>query len=556
MRLSTQLIVNATTTYARLGATFVIGIFYVWFIIGEIGIAAYGMIALSTGTFGLSFALERTISSSLSREMAVAISSDNPENVTRTLTSSMAFCALAGLATLLISMGVAALAYVGIFNVVEGHPGIEKALAFLFFMEGAHSAIRVFMAPFQQALYASKRVGLDNMLRIVQRMSVVGAAVIAIGVVWPTANLNEKLIGFGLFRACGMLVDILLATFLARRLIPGLKIRFNAFDIQEFRNVASTCWHTGQMTMLMDFSTQFMALLINMFFGVAYNGIWQVVVQIGGHAMLISEGVMRGIDPIATHLLQAGRKSMILDLMTRSIRYQLAIALPWTITFIIFMTPILNLWIGGRLEKDTGLIEAGLSVEKAIRVTALMASVYLLAVLSRVTTRGVERILYGIGEVRAYAWFAKYTIMLSIGGGAALFWLTDNPLLAPLPIVFVNALYYGVIIPFAARKRTKLPLRRTVAESIPRPILASCLFAVILLILKPYFMDLNLISLVILFGIAGFTYIPLCYIIVIRPDERLRILEMIGGILRRKSSEREEPAWQSRDRHSDNDNTE
>ena len=45
MRLSSRLIRNATSSYFRLGTSFVIGVFITWYAIGEVGVIGFGLMA-------------------------------------------------------------------------------------------------------------------------------------------------------------------------------------------------------------------------------------------------------------------------------------------------------------------------------------------------------------------------------------------------------------------------------------------------------------------------------------------------------------------------------
>ena len=93
-RLSTRLVANAVSTYGVLGANFVIGIFFTWYVIGRTGLGGFGMIALATGGLGIAFALESAIDQSLMRELAAAIAGGDRRHLQRVLASGLAFCAL------------------------------------------------------------------------------------------------------------------------------------------------------------------------------------------------------------------------------------------------------------------------------------------------------------------------------------------------------------------------------------------------------------------------------------------------------------------------------
>ena len=93
----------------------------------------------------------------------------------------------------------------------------------------------------------------------------------------------------------------------------------------------------------------------------------------------------------------------VIDLMARSIRYQLAVALPVAILLGIFAHPLLALWVGERLATDL----AGIPVSEALDLASEIVWIMLAARVLRAGVYGTERILYGMGGVRSYAWFSN-----------------------------------------------------------------------------------------------------------------------------------------------------
>jgi hypothetical protein len=327
-----------------------------------------------------------------------------------------------------------------------------------------------------------------------------------------------------------MSVDTVCAIFIARKLIQGLQLSPSAFGRAEFRQLASTGWHAGQMMILMDFNASLVSILINLFFGVAYNGLWQIAVLLGGYATLVGEGILRGIDALAANLKEKGNLGAINLLLTRSIRYQLAAALPWIAMNLIFMKPILWVWIGNRLQVDESLVEAGLTVNAAIDLVAIMATIQILASLCRTVSRGIERMLYGMGLVHTYAWFAKYAVVSTLALAALMFWRTGSPVWAPVPIVLMNFLYYEVVVLYAARRELGFRISRSLKQSIPGPALAAALLCLPLLAMRSIIGDLTLSKMALILVVSGVVYAPLVVGLILQADERSKILQLVRRI--------------------------
>ena len=113
MRLSNRLLSNAATTYARLGTTFLLAVFFTWYVIGRIGMVGFGTIAFASSAFGISAAVEMAVRRGLMREMAAAIATADPSRIRKSLCAAVVFCGPSALVLVLMSVGLAALAYLG-----------------------------------------------------------------------------------------------------------------------------------------------------------------------------------------------------------------------------------------------------------------------------------------------------------------------------------------------------------------------------------------------------------------------------------------------------------
>jgi O-antigen/teichoic acid export membrane protein len=536
MRISTRLIMNAFWTYARLGATFLIGIFFTAYVVHTIGIAGLGMIGLVSATFGLTAGLQVAIRQSLVRELAAAIATEDNAAIGKSLTASMVLCLPTAGIGMAFCLLLAGLAMIGVFRTPADEPSMNTTLAIMLVAEGVHIAVRLIAAPYLQSIFAAQRIGIDNFLQVVNRTTYALSAVIVFGIICRDQSLSANLIGFAISRASLQLLDVVVGLVIAKRCVKGLKVELSRIDWTEFRSVLGTVWHTGQVTLLMNLFDQVLAILINLFFGVTYNGVWQIVVQVGGQARQIAEGLMQGIEPLVTNLQHKGQSAAISNLMIRTVRYQLIVSLPMAATYLIFLTPVLNLWVGSRLARDTKLAAAGLTAEDAIAITALLSGVQLVATVLRVSTRGVERVLYGAGEVRSYSWFAKYAFVMLIGLSSLAFWLLGSPVWGPVTNTLIYGIFYVIIIPRAAQRVWGLPLRTVLTQSVPRPIIATAILVAGLLLVRQRVDAIGVIGLLLLLMGVGFSYGFLTLVISLLPDERARLMGLTVGRVRAKFS--------------------
>ena len=162
-----------------------------------------------------------------------------------------------------------------------------------------------------------------------------------------------------------------------------------------------------------------------------------------------------------------------------------------------------------------------------------MASIYLLAELSRASTRGVERILYGMGFVSSYSWFAKWSVLLTGSGAVLLMWLFGSPIAGVAPLAVVQFVYFDVIVLGTACRKMDIPVRGLLRRSLPRPLVAGALLVPPLLWTRSMMppLDLGLLAMLLLgFGVACG---PILLFVGLIPAERRRLVEFWGRGLAR-----------------------
>jgi len=283
MRLSNRLLSNAATTYLRLGTTFLLGLFSTWYILGAVGVVGFGLIALASSSTSPSRSVELALRSGLVRELATAIASADPQRVQRSVTAAFRLCSRATILLLGICGLIASLAYVGVFNLPADQPELRIALTVLVLGEGIHAAARLLGAPYLQSLFAAQKIGLDNLLIVIARFTYVLSAVVLFGWLFRDASVATQLLAFAASRITVQLSDVALGIWLAKRQIAGVEVA-SAVDEAEYAAIRKTVWHSSQVDMLLNLNPQFLAILINLFFGLAYNSLWQIVVQFSGFA--------------------------------------------------------------------------------------------------------------------------------------------------------------------------------------------------------------------------------------------------------------------------------
>lgn len=532
MRISTRLLSNAATNYLRMGATFALGLFTTWYVVGAAGVVGFGLISLAVSSSGPSRALERTLRLGLVRELSAALATGDPATIRRSIAAAFRLCSQMVLPLACMVIALATAAWAGFFNVPGGRGPLTFALAILIVAEGVHAAVRLFAAPLLQSLFASQRVATDNLLMVLGRLTYALSALLIFGWLQPGAPLPDQLIGFALTRVTLQLADVAVGVLLARRFAAAVRLDRSMFDEAEYRKMRDTAWNFSQVTVLLNIMPRFMAILINLFFGIAYNALWEITVQFAGYAWVAAEGLLRGIAPLTAYLREGGKGRIAVGLMTRSIRYNLVVALPAALLLGLHARPLLGLWVGPRLAADANLEAVGMTVDEALALAATMSAVMLAAHTVRASFFGIENILYGLGEIRSYAWFSKWAALGAVISAAGAMALLDEPVAAPLAILAAMCGHSLGAVLGAAKRRVGLPVVPTLLRSLPRPLIANLLFLAALLLARPWWNPLTVPRLAGLLLAAGAVYGLLALLITPEPDERPRLVEMARSLPR------------------------
>lgn len=528
MRVSTRLIRNAASSYFRLGTTFLITVFTTWYLIGEIGVIGFGLMALAVSSTGPSVAVERALRFGLVRELAAAIASGSSFAMRRSLTSAFRLCLEAAVPLAALVLALTGLAWAGVFNTPEDQPELRLALAALLLGEGIHIGVRLLASPYLQSLFAAQFLGIDNLLIVLYRVTYGLSALLVFGWLLAGEGLAVQLAGYAVSRVTLQLTDVGLGIWIAKRRLPGLRLDRRAYDPEEYRAVRGTVWHTSHVTILLNTNPQLLAILINLFFGLPFNTMWQIAVQFTGYVKMFSEGLLRGVAPLATHLQQEGRMGAVIDLMRRSVRYQLALVLPAVVLLGVWVHPILDLWVGRRMAADSQLVAAGIQPAEALGLTASLALVLLAVRMLRSIFFGIERVLYGIGKVRSYAWFAKWAALGTVGAGWALMAWLSHPIFAALALLVFHGGFFPGVVLRAANRGTGMSVGSTLRRSAPRPLLAGLILLALMLPVRWLLPELTVLGLLALLVASGLVYSALALLLVAEPDER----ERLRGLLR------------------------
>ena len=442
-----RIILNGFATYSRLATTFVFGLVFTSYVTAKLGLEGFGLVSLAAGTFGISFAIESGIGHAVSRELAPAFAKRDPRDIDAAFSSTFTASIIVGIFGGFASIFLAFLSTKGFISIPGEQEEFIRGLVWLLLAEGSIGVVRSVLSVWHRSAFASRLIWLDSVYLIIERL---GKPLVAFIVLDSATSAAEGLklipqlaIGNFIWVAASLVLSSLISILVVKqaRVVPRWA------DLGALRSVLRRISEALQFTILSGFTPQILALVVNATVGLAYNGIWSVVVQVGGWCTLLGEGILRGIDPLMVHLRAEKGESEVKSVLPILCKVQ-AYGFIVISAFVLSCTPkLLHLWVGKSWAKDETLTSLGITVDQAIETTSLLVCLKLLALLPRMSFSPIERTLFGFGRMRSYlvyAWIASVVAVIISGAGLYLSgWLGW----APVAVLGANVTTYvlGVI---------------------------------------------------------------------------------------------------------------
>jgi membrane protein EpsK len=327
---------NLVSNVGKLGLTMLVGVWYVPFLVRQLGPAAYGLIPLASMitsymglvTFGLDTAVGRYLTISLARE--------DHRDANRVF--NVAFWGNVAITVLLAIPAFAAIANVQ--HLVRIPPGYEAATRWLFAGTVAAFFLNEIKSPFLVPCFSLNRLDLQNVVMVAETLARAGLVVFLFLVVAP----RIEYVGAGIL--AGTVVSMLGAIWFWKKLTPSLRIRLRDFD---WSMLKSMC-HTSGWVIISEIGVMLYVnidlVVANRLFVPVESGHYAAVVQLP--ALLITLGMTVGqvFAPTMYQKYARGNFEELAGYLNRAIKF-VGLVLALVVGLVCgFAKPLLGLWLG------------------------------------------------------------------------------------------------------------------------------------------------------------------------------------------------------------------
>lgn len=384
---SGRLTANLCTNIAQLGLTMLVGIWYVPYLVRQLGPAAYGLIPLTSVITSYMTLITVGLESAVGRYQTLALSREEHGNAN--IIFNAAFWGNVALCGLLLIPAIFGI--VQAEHLIRVPPGYERATRWLFAGTIAAFLLNEIKTPFTVSFFSRNRLDLQNVVTAGETLTRIGLVVLLFAVWTP----RVEYVGFAIL--AGTLVAFAGTLWAWRTLTPTLSISWRLFDWPTLRELC----HTGAWVIVSQVGVilylNIDLVVANRLFGPEQSGKYAAVLQLPFLIRSLSVAVAGVFAPTTFQIYARDDIAGLVAYLRRSVKFVgLVMALP--IGLICgFGEPLLRLWLGPAFG-GFALLLAVMTSHLCINLAMYPLYPLPLAV-NRVKVPGVVTLLVGVGNL-------------------------------------------------------------------------------------------------------------------------------------------------------------
>lgn len=386
---ASRAIIRIGANYARLGATFVLGIVLVPVLLGALGEDGFGLVALLGSSVGIAAMFQEITQQSLNRELGGALHDPDPAVFPVIYNSAYAVTLVAAMLSAL-AFGALALAA----PLFEMPPELLNPARVFILWKGVHSSAAVLLAPTFNLYIVREKFLFANLWMVLDRAGLLAAAAILLALgVSDTRGVGVAIVAYGAISALLSIavVGVAVAMIFVRE--PAMRPRPTRATRAGVRSVLHTGFWNTLASVATNMHIRLDAIIINLQLGVFGNLLFGLAVQLTSYARMLTTGMTAGVDAVAARVGATRGDQGVRSLLRQSTRLHALAAFPAGIAMAMLAEPIIRVWVGARLDDPDATAPLAAAVVRILAVGMVVRSV----------SDGWVRLLYGAGHVRRVA---------------------------------------------------------------------------------------------------------------------------------------------------------
>lgn len=323
------------------------GFILVRYLVNHMAIAQYGVVELLDTMVIVTMLSDVGIRGALGRHLVEHISQGNDRRMNELLTLSALCYALIGVA-LFLACWLGAPFAVRYFNV---SPDQQEPATLIIRLFIPTYTLLTFLATSYGAVIESHHrfdiVDLTHVLEIVLRLALI---FVAIGV------LDWGLEGWAFGYAASKVLALLVYAFFGHRLSPGISYRPQYLNFAASHELFSLGGLVFVYNTVFKLTAQTDPFILSRAIGTTAVGLYKPAYRVATAASPFVAVLNRQLRPLATSYYVKGRIDLVRELLVRGTKISMILSMPFTIIFLCFALPLVQLWLEKPEFRVTGYL--------------------------------------------------------------------------------------------------------------------------------------------------------------------------------------------------------
>ncbi len=446
-----QIIKNVGSNYIATLIGMVLGLFLIPFLIQKLGREAFGLIVLVESTIALFEVSTIGIKMALSRYATFALAKGNTEEFQEYLSTGRGLLIVVAVPVLIASCFLG-LNFPTIFKVPSELVSESRVL---FLLVALGFSITIPSIVFWSVLYAKQRFDLINTVLFS------GLVLRAIGVFILYSILPDRyvsLVTYGFVYLAMMLLQNQLIYYWQKRIMPDVHIRLSKFKLSQVFGILSFGFHTSVSRVSALLSTNFMDLVINIYWGPAFNAMYSVGSKFSTLMNRLFQDTTWTLTPSFTELVAQKDFARLKKLLFVYTKFISILVVPLGLLLAWLAKPLIRVWLGEGFDLAATLL--------TILVIPLITAIPL-AVTGCINT--------AYGNVKIPSRVAFLVAIGNVGMGVILGKYFGQGLIGiAIASAVASVIYYSLFAPFYACRTANISLQEYWLRSFLKPFAWSC----------------------------------------------------------------------------------
>ena len=336
---------NTLALYFRMFVLMIIGLFTARVVLNSLGIEDKGVYETVGGFVAMMAIITNSLSTAISRFLTVEIGREDSERLRKVFSTALSLMLLVSLAVVLIAEPLG-LWYIG--NVMQLPEGRTGAALTLFQFSLASFVINLVSVPFNATIIARERMTAFAVVGVVE-----GVLKLCVALLLSLAPF-DKLITYGALMCAVALISKSLYAAYSLHHFSECSMR-PGFDRALFRSMLGFAGWNGLSNAAYLVNTQGVTLLVNYFFGVVFNTMRGIAMNVETMVKQFVSNVLTAMNPQITKSYVRGDRGYAFTIACKGSKYAFLIVFLLGVPFLFESEIILRLWLGDIVPDGTAL---------------------------------------------------------------------------------------------------------------------------------------------------------------------------------------------------------